>query len=183
MLSQDRNERIAIFIDGDNLYGSLSLLGWHIDFRRLRELLTADCRVFDCFYYTSWDEDERKKKFAIFLINNGFTVRKREQQRIHKAGKLVAIKANTDIMMVLDMVTMKKNYDICVMVTGDGDFCPVVDYLRQNGKRVVAVSSKFDTACIDLVNAVDKFIDLPSIRKLVERIPSQIKEGSDEEEA
>jgi len=183
MFTQGKKERVALFIDGDNLYGSLAQLGWHIDFAKLRELLTADCNVYDCFYYTSWDDDDRKKKFAIFLINNGFTVRKREQQRIHKGGKLVTIKSNTDIMMVLDMILTRKNYDIAVLCTGDGDFCPVVDYLRNNGKRVIAVSSKFDTASIDLVNSVDKFIDLSEIRRFVERVPTFIKEDSYEEEA
>jgi uncharacterized LabA/DUF88 family protein len=172
MFSQANKERIALFIDGDNLYGSLGILRWHVDFIKLRKLLTSDCAVFDCFYYTSWEPgDERRKDFNIFLVNNGFTVRKRNAQKIMKGGEVQMIKADTDILMTLDLITMQKNYDIAVLVTGDGDFCPVIDYLRSIGKRVVAVSAKFETTAIELVNSVDRFVDLATIRDIIERIP------------
>lgn len=166
-----KGDRVAIFIDGDNLYGTLNNLGWQVDFTKLRELLAADCYVYNAFYYTSWEEDTRKRSFAIFLLNNGFTVRRREQQRIQKAGREVNVKGDTDILMVMDLLTTKKNWDMAVLVTGDGDFVPVVEYLRLHGKRIVAVSSKFESASIDLVNAVDRFIDLAEIRQFVERAP------------
>lgn len=172
MFSQSKNERIAVFIDGDNLYGTLSILGWQMDFAKLRSLITADCTIYDCFYYTSWDDDEKKKNFAIFLINNGFTVKKRELQKIMQGGRVQKIKGNIDILMTLDIVVTRKNYDIAVLVTGDGDFCPVVEYLRSVGKRVVAISSKFEAASIELVNSVDRFIDLAEIREFVERMPA-----------
>jgi len=185
-------ERIALFIDGDNLYGTLSYLGWQVDFTKLRELLAADCAIYNCFYYTSWEEDTKKRNFAIFLLNNGFTVRRREQQRIQKSGREVAVKGDTDIIMAMDMMLTKRNFDIAVLVTGDGDFVPVIEYLRLHGKRIIAVSSKFESAAIDLVNSVDKFIDLAEIRKLIERVmpayirkeepPSKKKEEEDEDE-
>jgi len=175
MFMQKSGERVALFIDGDNLYGTLSALGWSIDFIKLKDLLCADAQFYNAFYYTSWDEDQRKRSFAIFLLNHGFTVRRREQQRITKGGKEVNIKGDTDILMVMDLLLTKKNWDIAILVTGDGDFVPAVEYLRLQGKRIVAVSSKFESASIELVNSADRFVDLEEIRTFVQRSqgPSQ----------
>lgn len=171
------NEKIALFIDGDNLFGTLGLLHWHIDFIRFKELLVADSTIYNCFYYTSWDNDPSKKNFSIFMINNGFTIRKRDQLNIKKDNVVVNTKGDADVLMVMDLILTRDNYDIAVLVTGDSDFVPVVDYLRAQGKRIAVVSSKFESASIELVNACDIFIDLGEIRDIIER-----KYGEDKNE-
>jgi len=164
-----RKERIAVFIDGDNLFGACKSLGWLIDFRKFKEYLERDVDLYNAFYYTSWDEDDKKKNFAIFLTNRGYTVKKRQEQRVRQQGQIVATKGNTDVMMTVDIMSTKSRWDTCILVTGDGDFLPVIDYLRQQGKRIIGISSKEEAASVELVNAVDKFIDLDEIKKEIKR--------------
>jgi len=77
-------------------------------------------------------------------------------------------KGNLDIEMAIGMVTECNQYDKCFLFSGDSDFIPVARYLRQNNKYVICVAQKRSTSP-DLINEVNKFIDLNQIKSEIER--------------
>lgn len=81
-----------------------------------------------------------------------------------------------DVELTLDVITTSPNYDIVYLLTGDGDFCKLVDYLRLHGKEIIGVSTQ-NVCALDFKNAVDKFIDLKDIIESITLNKPRIKQG------
>lgn len=77
-------------------------------------------------------------------------------------------KCNLDIEIVIDMINTAERYDTAVLLSGDGDFERAVELLRSKGKEIVAVSTEGRIAK-ELINAVDRYVDLRDLRSEIER--------------
>ncbi len=165
--------KLALFVDGANLFYAQRKLGWHIDYRRLYDYLSQDYHVYNAFYYTSVPTpvDPSLEGFLRALTAMGYTVRRKPLKEIvdQETGNTFR-KANLDIELVIDAFNTADLYDVAILCTGDGDFERAVELLRSRGKRIIGVGSR-EMAAYDLINAVDRYIFLEDLRETVGKAP------------
>ncbi len=177
-------ERIALFIDGANVYAAAKRLGWNFDHRKILEHFATQGRLYNAFYYTAvpYPIDDKQKRFTDALTYMGYTVRTRPLREATDESGQTYRRANLDIELVTDLLTTEGQYDVAVLLTGDGDFERPVEVLRARGKRVV-VTSILEMTSYELRNAADTYVDLGSLRDQVERpgyrLPSEQRDRAD----
>ncbi len=173
-------ERIALFIDGANVYAAAKRLGWNFDHRKMLEHFAAQGRLYNAFYYTAvpYPVDDKQKRFIDALTYMGYTVRTKPLRESTDESGETHRRANLDIEMVTDLLATVDLYDTAVLLTGDGDFERPVEVLRAKGRRVV-VASIPEMTSYELRNAADAYVDLKDIRVDVERpgyrLPSEAR--------
>lgn len=171
-------ERIALFIDGANLYGTAKALSFDIDYRRLLNLFAAKGRLLRAFYYTALMEEQEYsplRPLVDWLDYNGFTVvTKPAKEFTDQAGRR-RIKGNMDIELAIDMLEMAGSLDHIVLLSGDGDFRRLVEAVQRKGVRVSVVSSIRTSPPMisdDLRRQADNFIDLAELQPVIARAPN-----------
>lgn len=161
------NHRVGVFVDMQNLYHSAKHLhGARINFAELVKLASADRQVVRALVYVVKTDTEEEKAFFGALEKSGLELKVKDLQVFAGGAK----KADWDVGMAVDAISMAKQLDVVVLVTGDGDFVPLVDYLQHNGVIVEAVSFGRSTS-LRLKEAVNNFYDLDEHRKVLMRIP------------
>lgn len=167
----DRVERIAIFIDGANMFYAQRKMGWHIDYKKVYDFYAKQAQVYNAFYYTSVTNppDPGMEGFLRALTGMGYTVRRKTVKEItdQDSGQVIR-KANLDIEIVIDMLTTAELYDRAALISGDGDFERAVEYLRGRGKRIEGLGVR-TMAAYDLVNAMDQYLYLEDYREEMEK--------------
>ena len=162
-------ERIALFIDGANLYSAAKALNADLDFSRLLEMYRAKGVLVRAYYYTAVIEGEEFspiKPLVDWLDYNGFTVVTKPVKRFTDGEGRSRIKGNMDIEIAVDMLELAPRLDHVVLFSGDGDFRRVVEAVRAKGCRVTVVStlkSQPPMAADELRRAADQFIDLADL--------------------
>ncbi len=152
--------RIAVFIDGSNLFYAALQLGIEIDYTKLLCRLTAGSRLFRAFFYTGVDRaNEKQQGFLLWMRRNGYRVHSKDLVQLPDGSK----KANLDVEMTVDMMSLVGCYDTAVLVSGDGDLAYAVDAASYAGVRVEVVSLRSMTSD-SLINVSDRYIDLDSIK-------------------
>ncbi|MGE4064863.1 MAG: NYN domain-containing protein [Rhodospirillaceae bacterium] len=171
-------ERLAIFVDGANLYGTAKALGFDIDYRRLLTLFAAKGRLLRAFYYTAVMEDQEYsplRPLVDWLDYNGFTVvTKPAKEFVDHAGRR-RVKSNMDIEVAVDMLEIVDRVDHIVLLSGDGDFKRLVESVQRRGVRVSVVSSiKTQPAMVsdELRRQADNFVDLADLQGSIARAAS-----------
>ncbi len=170
-------ERIALFIDGSNLYAAAKALEFDIDYKRLLELFSSKGRLVRAFYYTALMEDQEYspiRPLVDWLDYNGYTmVTKPTKEFTDSAGRR-KIKGNMDIELAVDLMEMAENIDHAVVFSGDGDFRRIVEAVQRKGLRVSVVStmqSKPPMIADELRRQADDFIELVDIYDEIRRLP------------
>jgi len=168
-------DRVAIFIDGANLYSAAKALGFDIDFRRLRAEMASRGRLIRAFYYTAVIEDQEYspvRPLVDWLDYNGFTVVTKPTKEFTDSAGRRKIKGNMDIELAIDMMEMASHLDHIVLFSGDGDFRSLVDAVQRRGVRVTVVStlrSQPPMVADDLRRQADSFVDLVDLQPLIQR--------------
>src|SRR6202046_51692 len=120
-------ERIALFIDGANLYAAARALGFDIDYKRLLQLFGAKGRLIRAFYYTALIEDQEYsplRPLVDWLDYNGYTMVTKPTKEFTDATGRRKLKGNMDIELAIDVMEMAQSLDHIVLFSGDGDFRP-----------------------------------------------------------
>ncbi|WAS06242.1 NYN domain-containing protein [Gloeomargaritales cyanobacterium VI4D9] len=152
--------RLAIFIDGSNLFYAALQLNIEIDYTKLLCYLTAGSRLLRAFFYTGVDPtNEKQQGFLLWMRRNGYRVVYKELVQLPDGSK----KANLDVEIAVDMLSLVGSYDTAILVSGDGDLAYAVDAVSYRGVRVEVVSLRSMTSD-SLINVSDRYIDLESIR-------------------
>ncbi len=152
--------RLAIFIDGSNLFYAALQLSIEIDYTKLLCYLTAGSRLLRAFFYTGVDpSNEKQQGFLLWMRRNGYRVVYKELVQLPDGSK----KANLDVEIAVDMLSLVGSYDTAILVSGDGDLAYAVDAVSYRGVRVEVVSLRSMTSD-SLINVSDRYIDLESIR-------------------
>ena len=169
------NERVALFIDGANLYAAARALGFDIDYRRLLEVFQKKGRLIRAFYYTAVIEDQEYspiRPLVDWLDYNGYTmVTKPTKEYTDPSGRR-KIKGNMDIELAIDVMEMAQYLDHIVLFSGDGDFRRMVDAVQRKGVRVTVVStvrSQPPMIADELRRQADTFIELTDLEGLITR--------------
>jgi uncharacterized LabA/DUF88 family protein len=137
-------ERIALFIDGANLYAAARALGFDIDYKRLLEVFAKNGRLVRAFYYTALIEDQEYspiRPLVDWLDYNGYSMVTKPTKEYTDASGRRKIKGNMDIELAIDMLEMADRLDHIVLFSGDGDFRKLVDAVQRRGVRVTVVST------------------------------------------
>ncbi len=176
-------ERVALFIDGANLYSTAKALGFDIDYKRLLNFFRQKTHLIRANYYTAMAEDQEYssiRPLIDWLDCNGFTMVAKPVKDFTDASGRRKIKGNMDIELVVDAMLLGKNLDHIVLFSGDGDFRGLVAALQEMGKRVSVVSTlqtQPPMVADDLRRQADQFIDLVDLEDDIGRAAS-VKQSS-----
>jgi len=166
--------RIAIFIDGSNLFYAALQLGIEIDYTKLLLRLTGNSRLLRAFFYTGVDRtNEKQQGFLLWMRRNGYRVISKELVQLPDGSK----KANLDVEIAVDMMALAGSYDTAVLVSGDGDLAYAVDAASYRGVRIEVVSLRSMTSD-HLINVADHYIDLEAIKEDIMKVPSKVNGNS-----
>jgi len=165
-------DRVAIFIDGNNILYTLKDLGWQIDWVKVRDYYAKKYNLVSANFYRSYNipPTDAQIKFGRFLAITGFALVEKQLKKItnKETGKSY-YKGNLDIELVTDALSSSHLYDIIVIFSGDGDFVPLIRALKSKGKIVKIVSSKGFSA-IELLQVVGMdFDDLTDLQPIFEQ--------------
>ena len=168
-------EKIALFVDGANLYGAAKGLQFDIDYKRLLELFARKGVLVRAFYYTALAEEQEfspLRPLIDWLDYNGFTVVTKPLKEYTDAQGRRRVKGNMDIELAIDVLEMADRVDHVVIFSGDGDFRRLVEAVQRRGVRVTVVSTMRSSPPMvsdDLRRQADSFIELQDLAPNVMR--------------
>jgi uncharacterized LabA/DUF88 family protein len=168
-------ERIALFIDGANLYAAARALGFDIDYKRLLELFGSKGRLIRSFYYTALLDDQEYspiRPLVDWLDYNGYTMVTKPTKEFTDATGRRKIKGNMDIELAIDVMEMAQYLDHIVLFSGDGDFRRLVEAVQRKGVRVTVVStirSAPPMVADELRRQADNFVELQDLAQSIMR--------------
>jgi uncharacterized LabA/DUF88 family protein len=171
------NERVALFIDGANLYATAKSLGFDIDYKRLLALFGSKGQLVRALYYTALaDEQEYSsiRPLIDWLDYNGYTMVTKPTKEFTDAAGRRKIKGNMDIELAVDAMELSEHLDHIVLFSGDGDFRSLVEALQHKGKLVSVVSTLTTTPPMvadELRRQADEFVDLINLVGKIGRDP------------
>jgi uncharacterized LabA/DUF88 family protein len=162
--------RVAVFIDGNNLFHAARFHNIDIDYNKLLRVLLGDGRLLRAFFYTGVDVGaERQQGFLLWMRRNGFRVIQKELKTFYDGTR----KANLDVEIAVDMLSLAGRYDTAVLVSGDEDFVYAVNAVAYKGCRVEVAGFRSNTAP-KLIDVADYFIDLGEI---ADKVRKEISHG------
>ena len=178
-MSSASTNKIALFIDGANLYATAKTLGFDIDYKRLLEEFQSRGKLFRSFYYTAVIEDQEFssiRPLLDWLDYNGFTVVTKATKEFVDASGRRKIKGNMDIELTVDAMELAEHIDQMVLFSGDGDFRSLVEAVQRRGVRVTVIStiaSQPPMIADELRRQADVFTDLVELQSKLGRVPSE----------
>ncbi|MBE3583166.1 MAG: NYN domain-containing protein [Limnochordaceae bacterium] len=170
----EQTTRVAVFIDGANMFYAQRALGWRIDWAKVISYFSKGKKLYNGFYYAAESEGEfSQESFLRALTHMGYIVRRRPLKSItdQETGATI-YKANLDVDIVVDMLATMDQYDEAILMSGDGDFERAFELLRARGKAVHCASIRSMVA-FELLNASD------SPRYFLEDLRSELQRGAE----
>lgn len=160
------NQRVAVFLDVQNLYYSArDTFNRKVDFEKILEKIVSGRILIRAIAYLVKLHGVDQKGFIHTLKQIGYQVREKEPKifkRYDDSGMLwTTVKADWDMGIAMDAISMAEKVDVAILVSGDGDFKDLVRYLQTKGVKVEVAAFK-QTAARELIEACDEFIDLSS---------------------
>lgn len=154
--AKHKGQRIAVLIDVQNLYHSAkNLYKARVNFRAVLKLAVSDRNLIRAFAYVIKTKSGEEKAFFEALIKLGIETRVKELQEFYGGFK----KGDWDVGITIDAVRISPSIDTIVLASGDGDFLQLVEYLKNQGKRVEMIAFGRSSSA-KLKEAVDEFTDL-----------------------
>lgn len=163
-----KDQRVGVFIDIQNLYHSAkNLYGARVSYDKLLKHLVAERRlVRSLAYVVKSDPATGEEAFFDALHKAGIELRVKDIQVFPGGMK----KADWDVGLAVDAIRMANLVDVVVIVSGDGDFIPLVEYLKWGLGRSVEVAAFSRTTSSKLKESADDFIDLESVPGVIFKV-------------
>jgi len=176
MIVRNPDQRVVVLVDVQNMYYSArNLFNLRLNFAKLLEIAVAKRQLTRAIAYVIKSEDDKSNDFFEAVHSAGFEVREKPLQ-VFADGHA---KGDWDVGIAMDAIRLGQKVDSVVIVSGDGDFVPVVNYLQQSLGCLVEVVAFKKTANADLMALVDDFVDIEEHRKtLLFRSKVQRKRGN-----
>lgn len=168
-------DKIALFIDGANLYSAARGLNFDIDYRKLLDEFRKRGVLIRAYYYTALVDDQEYspiRPLVDWLDYNGFSLVTKAAREYTDAAGRRRFRGDMDIEIAVDMMTMADHADHLVLFSGDGDFRRLVEAVQQKGVRVTVVStvkSQPPMVSDDLRRQCDHFVELADLASIVGR--------------
>lgn len=152
-----KEQRVGVLIDVSNMYHSAkNLFGKKTNFKEILKQAVANRKLIRATAYVIKTEKEEEFPFFEALSQQGFEVKMKDLQIFSGGAK----KANWDIGIAIDAIKLADKLDVLVMVSGDGDFLPLMSYLQNNKGCLVEVMAFGKTTSNKLIEEADDFTDL-----------------------
>jgi uncharacterized LabA/DUF88 family protein len=177
-IEMSSSNRIALFIDGANLYATAKALGFDIDYKRLLTDFQNRGTAVRAFYYTAIIEDQEYstiRPLIDWLSYNGYTVVTKAIKEFVDASGRRKMKGNMDVELAVNAMELAEHIDQMVLFSGDGDFRSLVAAMQRRGVRVTVVSTiatRPPMIADDLRRQADVFIDLKELQPKLGRDPA-----------
>jgi uncharacterized LabA/DUF88 family protein len=168
-------DRIALFIDGANLYSASKGLNIDLDFKKLLDEFQKRGVLVRAYYYTAIVEDQDYspiRPLVDWLDYNGFTVVTKPAKEYTDINGRKRHRGDMDVDLAVDMLEMSAHCDHVVLFSGDSDFRRLVEAVQQRGVRVTVVSTvktQPPMASDELRRQADSFVDLADLAAIVGR--------------
>lgn len=158
------DQRVGVFIDVANMYHSAkNLYGSKVNFQEILKTAVSARKLIRAIAYVIKSSNAEEESFFEALSKQGFEVRMKDLQVFFSGVK----KADWDVGMAIDTIKMADKLDVVILVTGDGDFVPLVTYLQENKGCLVEVLGFGKTTSSKLRDSVDDFTDLDASPKFL----------------
>ncbi|MDP2670908.1 MAG: NYN domain-containing protein [bacterium] len=157
MLKKNPNQRVGVFVDVQNMYYSAKNLyeGQRVNFSQILEKATAGRQMIRAFAYVIKASMPEEQTFFDALEKAGFEVKSKDVQIFPGGVK----KGDWDVGIAIDMIRLAPRLDVLVLVSGDGDYINLVEYLQNQGYRVESMSFGKSTSG-KLIEQIDEFTDM-----------------------
>ncbi|HEY4520678.1 MAG TPA: NYN domain-containing protein [Candidatus Paceibacterota bacterium] len=156
-----KNHRVGVFVDVQNMYHSAkNLYRARVNFKELLKIATAQRQLVRAIAYVVKSDTEEEKAFFNALEKAGLELKSKDLQIFPGGMK----KADWDVGLAIDAVSLAKLLDVVVIVSGDGDFEPLAEYLKFNGLIVEVVGFNRSTSS-RIIESANNFIDLEELAK------------------
>lgn len=153
-----KDQRVGVFVDTSNIYFSAqNLYKTNVDFKPILETAVAGRRLVRAFSYVIEGDNEREQDFFQALNKLGYETRTKPLQTFQSGAK----KGDWDVGLTIDVVRLLPLLDVVVLVSGDGDYYDLLDYVRGHGRRTEVIAFK-KTTSNRLITEADEFIDIAS---------------------
>src|ERR687891_2898124 len=176
---EPKTEKMALFIDGANLYATAKALGFDVDYKRLLREFQSRGYLMRAFYYTAVIEDQEYssiRPLIDWLDYNGYTVvTKATKEFVDQTGRR-KVKGNMDIELAVDAMELAPHIEHMVLFSGDGDFRSLVESVQRRGVRVTVVSTistQPPMVADELRRQADEFVDLVHLIPKIGRDPAE----------
>ena len=164
MYTHNERDRIAIFIDGENIHYSAKHMNMRLDYLKLCRKLAGPRRLVRAYFYTALsNQSEGKIDFVNFLKLNGFTVVTKEVKSFNDQEGSRNVRSCLDMEMAINAMELSDRLDTVILCTGDGDFKPLIEALARKGLHVEVCALREMTST-DLIATADVYTDLGQIR-------------------
>jgi uncharacterized LabA/DUF88 family protein len=162
------SERVVVFVDGSNLFYAAHHLSIEIDYFRLLHRLVQGRNLVRAYFYTGVDRaNEKQQGFLLWMSRHGYRIVSKDLAQMPDGTR----KANLDVEIAIDMVSMAGTYDTAILVSGDGDLAYAVNACAYKGARIEVVSLHSMTSD-SLLNVADHYTDLTSIQAEICKHPT-----------
>lgn len=159
----DNPARMAVLIDGANLFYSASYLGIEIDYVRLLQTLVGQRQLLRSYFYTGVDpKNEKQRGFLLWLSRHGYRVISKDLAQVADGSR----RANLHVEMAVDMLRLADHCDTITLLSGDGHLTYAVDALSGRGVRVELVSLQSMTSDT-LIDLADCYINLAELQDTI----------------
>jgi uncharacterized LabA/DUF88 family protein len=175
MMHFNADDRIALFIDGPNLYAAAKSLGFEIDYKNLLESFRGRGRLVRAYYYTALAEDQEYstiRPLIDWLDYNGYTMVTKPAKEYTDSSGRRRYKANMSIELAVDMMEIAPNIDHAVLFSGDGDFRQLLEAVQRRGVRVTVISTfraQSPMVSDELRRQADAFVELQDLSQDIAR--------------
>lgn len=163
------HEKIALFIDGSNLYAAAKALEFDIDYKLLLKFFGSQSRLVRAFYYTALIDDQEYsplRPLVDWLDYNGYTMVTKPTREYTDSNGRKKIKGNMDIELAVDMMEMADKVDHIILFSGDGDFRKLISAVQRKGVRTTVISTIETNPSMvsdELRRQADFFLDLEEL--------------------
>jgi len=155
-MAQSKDQRVGIFVDAQNMYHSArNLYRAKVNFKEVLKAALAGRNLVQAVIYVVKSDVKEEEAFFEALKKSGYSLKMKDLQIFPGGMK----KGDWDVGMAVDAISMAEKLDAIVLVTGDGDMTPLVNYLRHKGVRVEIVAFGRTTSG-KLIESADEFFDL-----------------------
>jgi uncharacterized LabA/DUF88 family protein len=162
MIVRNKDQRVAILVDVQNLYYSgKNLFNSRINYKNLLTRLVKDRLLVRAIAYVINADESKENDFFGALNTAGFEVKEKPLQIFYGGAK----KGDWDLGIAMDAILLGNKVDSIILVSGDGDFKPVVNYLQQALGCLVEVVAFKKTANNELIDLADDFFDIEDDKK------------------
>lgn len=159
MIVRNRDQRVAVLVDVQNLYYSgKNLYNARVNYKNLLSKLVQKRLLVRAIAYVIKTEESKESEFFEAVHNAGFEVKEKMLQTFYGGAK----KGDWDVGIAMDAIRLGNKVDSIILVSGDGDFRPVVNYLQQSSGCLVEVAAFKKTANKELIEMADDFINIES---------------------